>query len=64
VKIKLEVKGAIGLDEKGSIPQSGRCTNVFGISGSIKLRKSGSAAIPLFEVYGEPQPVNLSEAKE
>jgi hypothetical protein len=28
------------------------------------ITKPGSAAIPLAEVYGEPQPVNLSEAKE
>jgi hypothetical protein len=28
------------------------------------IAKSGSAAIPLSEVYGEPKPVNLSEAKE
>jgi hypothetical protein len=28
------------------------------------ITKPGSAAIPLAEVYGEPKPVNLSEAKE
>jgi hypothetical protein len=28
------------------------------------ITKSGSAAIPLSEVYGEPKPVNLSEMKE
>jgi hypothetical protein len=28
------------------------------------ITKSGSAAIPLSEVYGEPKPVNLLEAKE
>jgi hypothetical protein len=28
------------------------------------IAKPGSAAIPLAEVYGEPQPVDLSEAKE